>query len=114
MLPRSLYEILPYLYLATGIAAALLIRSRLVSIASALMIMAGVIILYLRISNRRKPEQQRLCSDSGQIRVHSHPNTERSVKDRRRSPATRFPLLDSTGNIIEVNRRIGERRLSVV
>ncbi len=71
MLPRRLYKILPYLYIITGIVSAMLIHSSLVIIASLLMIMAGVIIISLRISNRRGPVQRRANSEGGHIGVHS-------------------------------------------
>lgn len=112
MLPRRLYEILPYLYILTGIVSALLINSRLVIIASMLMIMAGAIVLSMRISNRRGPAKRRVHSESGQVDVHSRLYIERSAQDRRQPCATRFPLTDSAGMSVECERRTGDRRLS--
>jgi hypothetical protein len=112
MLPRRLYEILPYLYILTGIVSALLINSRLVIIASMLMIMAGAIILSMRISNRRGSAHQRMRAESGHLGVHSRRYIERSVQDRRHSLAARFPLIDSAGEPVEFDRRQSDRRLS--
>jgi hypothetical protein len=112
MLPRRLYEILPHIYIITGVVSALLIHSRLVIIAAMLMIMAGVIILSMRISNRRSRVQQRTYSESGHIGINSRPYIERSGQDRRHAAVTRFPLIDSAGKLVECDRRLGDRRLS--
>jgi hypothetical protein len=112
MLPRRLYEILPYLYILTGIVSALLINSRLVIIAAMLMIMAGAIILSMRISNRRDPVQRRMRSEDGHVGVYSRRYIKRSAQDRRQSSATRFPLFDTAGKSVEFDRRQGDRRLS--
>jgi hypothetical protein len=111
MLPRRLYEILPYIYITTGILSALLIHSRLVVIASMLMIMAGVIIVSMRISNRRSLTQQRANSESGHLGA-SRRYIERSGRDRRHAAVARFPLIDSDGKNVEYDRRLGDRRLS--
>jgi hypothetical protein len=111
MLPRRLYEILPYVYIITGIVSALLIRSRLVIIASMLMIMAGAIIVSMRISNRRDQRHSRTHSESGHIGT-SRRYIKRSGRDRRHVTATRFPLIDSNGMLVECDRRLGDRRLS--
>jgi hypothetical protein len=114
MMPRRLYKILPYLYILTGIVSAMLIHSRLVIIASMLMIMAGVFVISLRISNRQRPVQRRTNSEGGRIGVHSRRFTKRSAQDRRKTAAIRFPLIDSAGRRIEFDRRmnVNERRVS--
>ena len=114
MLPRRLYEILPYLYLVTAVVSALLIHSRLIFLSSILMSMAGVIILSLRFSSRRGHgrSRSRTAAKGGHAEVHSRRFVQRSAQDRRRAVATRFPLIDSAGNRVEFDRRAGDRRLS--
>jgi hypothetical protein len=111
MLPRRLYEIVPYLYIITGIVSALLIHSRLIIISSMLMVMAGVLILSMRISSRRRHGHSRLQLEGGFIGGHSRPYIERSAHNRRRFAATRFPIIDASGKPVEFERREGERRL---
>lgn len=113
MLPRRLYELLPYIYVTTGIVSVLLINSRLVIIASILMIMAGVIVLSMRISSRRGGPRQ-MHAEGGHAGFHSRRLNKRSSQDRRRLAAPRFPLIDSAGEHIEFDRRLGDRRLSAV
>lgn len=112
MLPRRLYESLPYLYITIAIVSVLLISSRLVIISSLLMIMAGVIVLLMRFSSRRGPLRQRMQAEAGHIGINSGGRVQRSEQDRRTRLALRFPLIDSAGNIIECDRRLGDRRLS--
>jgi hypothetical protein len=112
MLPRRLYETLPYLYILTGVVSALLINSRLVIIASALMIMAGAIIISMRVSYRRGPVQRRVRSEDDYDGVYSRRFLKRSGRDRRQSAVALFPLIDSAGNSVEFDRRNGDRRLS--
>ena len=54
MLPLSLYELLPYIYLAVGALGCVLFDSELILLASVLIILAGFIILWMRIDFRRK------------------------------------------------------------
>ncbi|VAW55529.1 hypothetical protein MNBD_GAMMA05-2103 [hydrothermal vent metagenome] len=58
MLPKMLYELLPYLYLSVG-AGGFIINSAIVFVASVSLIMAGVLVLMMRISYRRGIKQYR-------------------------------------------------------
>ena len=98
MLPRSLYELLPYLYMAAGVGSALLIDSGIIMIASALLVSAGILTLFLRYQYRRQTQEVT-------------PATERRTgQDRRQAAAAMFPLVDFAGNTVEYDRRSGDRR----
>ncbi|HEX5792560.1 MAG TPA: hypothetical protein VFY01_04740 [Rheinheimera sp.] len=53
MLPEKVYEVLPYAYVATGVAIMLGFDSALALISGALMAIAGAIVWVLRSDNRR-------------------------------------------------------------
>lgn len=98
MLPRSLYEVLPYLYIATGLAGGLLVESSLIMIASMLLISAGLVTLYMRYQHRCPPG------------LKSSRTERRCGGDRRRQHLLSFPLIDNRGVVITSDRRIGDRR----
>ena len=101
MLPRALYESLPYLYLITGLAAGLLIDSTLIRIASMLLFAAGLLILVLRYRFRNQAQlEERLAAVTGR----------RDGTDRRQQPANGFPLIDFAGNLVISDRRQAGRR----
>ncbi|NOQ70154.1 MAG: hypothetical protein GQ573_08610 [Gammaproteobacteria bacterium] len=54
MLPKILYELLPFIYLSAGVGSGVIINSTIVIIASILLIAAGVLVLSMRIRYRRK------------------------------------------------------------
>ena len=101
MLPLSLYELLPYIYLGVGAIGCALFDSELILIASVLIILAGFIILWMRIDYRRT------AFDSVADNIHF---VERSRIDRRQNAATVFPLVDNSGETVRTDRRVGERR----
>jgi archaellum biogenesis protein FlaJ (TadC family) len=119
MLHRGLYEGLPYLYLAAGIVCALLVNSTLITIASLLLILAGVAVLIMRY--RFRSEQKRLrreVSDELHFAADHYDalvqaNRERvlrSISDRRKQAVAAFPVEDKRGSVIAFDRRNGERR----
>jgi hypothetical protein len=59
MLPKFLYELLPFLYLGVGIGGGVAINSVIVFIASVLLMAAGILVLSMRISYRRDIRRQR-------------------------------------------------------
>jgi hypothetical protein len=99
MLPRTLYELMPWIYLATGIISGLLIDSTLILIAAMLLISAGVLTLVLRCHYRRGPGESAIASSD-----------RRRGSDRRRRDALSFPTIDNAGNLVMHNRRRGDRR----
>ena len=101
MLPRSLYELLPYIYLGVGAIGCALSDSELILIGSMLVILAGLRILWLRIDYRRTV----FDGVSDNIKL-----VKRSGMDRRQQTSSVFPLLDSSGSEIRADRRVGERR----
>ena len=103
MFPAFLYELLPYIYLTVGAVGYAVFESSLILMASALIILAGFIVLWMRIDYRRKSR------NGGVVNIHFD---NRSNSDRRKNHFAVFPLVDGLGNLIEENRRSGERRQS--
>lgn len=54
MLPKLLYELLPFLYLSVGVGSGVAINSTIVLIASVLLMVAGVVVLGMRVTYRRE------------------------------------------------------------
>ena len=113
LLPRRLYELLPFLYIVTGIVCAALINSTIVHISSMLLVMAGVFIFLMRRNFRKS-----LSRRSEQLRAIYEPDEydgieKRSGIDRRRRKTTQWPMMDNAGETIFSERRIAERRISV-
>lgn len=54
MLPKMLYEMLPFIYLSLGIGGGVAINSIIVFIGSVLLMVAGILVLSMRISYRRE------------------------------------------------------------
>jgi len=111
MLPRKLYELLPFLYIITGVICAALIDSTIVLISSMLLIITGVFIFLMRRSFRKslnqRYEQRRVVYEPA---VHDGIE-KRSGIDRRRRKVTEWPVLDYAGEKIFSDRRIAERRI---
>ena len=99
MMPRGLYELLPYLYIAAGITGGLMIDTSLIMIGSLLLVSAGLLTLYMRFQHR-----------SGRFATEQIAG-ERRRGDRRRRNVSDFPLVDSAGQLIIADRRIGDRRM---
>ena len=54
MLPKLLYELLPFLYLSIGLGSGAAIDSTIIFIASALLVAAGIMVLSMRVTYRRE------------------------------------------------------------
>jgi hypothetical protein len=113
MLPRILYELLPYLYILTGIVSAALIDSTIVLISSMLLIITGVFVLLMRRSFRKslsqRYEQRRVAYETA---VHDGIE-KRSGVDRRHRKDEEWPAMDNAGEKIFSDRRTADRRISV-
>lgn len=59
MLPKLLYELLPFLYLSVGVGSGVVVNSAMVFIASALLVVAGIVVLSMRITYRREMRRLR-------------------------------------------------------
>lgn len=59
MLPKMLYELLPYLYLSVGAYGGFVINSAIVIVGSFLLIATAILIISMRITYRRKIKQLR-------------------------------------------------------
>ncbi|MFP3873314.1 MAG: hypothetical protein ACLFQT_05290 [Thiohalophilus sp.] len=53
MIPKPLYELLPYFYLGVGFAAMLLLEGVMSFVSGLLMSMTGMLVLWLRRSHRQ-------------------------------------------------------------
>jgi len=108
-----LYELLPFLYIFTGIVCAALIDSTIVRISSMLLIMAGVFIFLMRRnfrrSLRRRSEQHQTVYESDEYDGIE----KRCGIDRRRRKVTEWPIAGNAGETVFSERRTAERRISV-
>ncbi len=59
MLPKILYELLPFIYLSVAIIGGVVINSTIVFVASILLIATGLLVLSMRISYRREIRRKR-------------------------------------------------------
>ena len=111
MLPRSLYELLPYLYLVIGVVSGLSIESSLILAASLLLILAGLLTLFMRWNyreDRRRYDRERRQESAGN--PGRPQNDMRQGQERRQRVAMHFPLTDTAGRLIRQERRRRERR----
>ncbi len=108
MLPRIIYEILPYSYIAIGLSASLALSSSVIVVAAMLMISAGIVILSMRFNYRRELARL-LTNQSIEPRISRNYVTRRRT-DRRQNMTSQFPLIDSAGNLVTAERRSGDRR----
>ncbi len=114
MLPRKLYELLPYLYMLTGILCAVLIDSTIVLLSSLLLIVAGVFVLVMR-RNFRKSSSERYALYQAAFDQHAVGEfIKRSGIDRRSRAVTQWPVVDDSGDVLFSDRRAGERRIETV
>ena len=112
MLPRKLYELLPYLYIVTGIVSTSLIDSTIVLLSSILLIATGVSVLLMRRSYRKSLNSKRRVGEFFTRPPVADHYVQRSGVERRRRTVTAWPILDDTGDTIVSERRTGERRVS--
>ncbi len=112
MLPRLLYELLPFIYIVTGILCAVLIDSTIVLISSLLLVVTGVFVIMMRRNFRRaahrRHEQYKAACDPGP----AGSGEKRSGTERRRRHVAQWPVLDNSGEKVTADRRSGERRVS--
>ena len=59
MLPKILYELLPFIYLAVGLTGSVMRGSALIFVGSVLLVTTGVIILIMRFNHRREIRRNR-------------------------------------------------------
>ena len=113
LLPRRLYELLPYLYILTGVVCAALIDSTIVLISSILLIIAGVFIFLMRRSFRKSLRQKYILHQAVYEADDYDGIEKRCGLDRRRRKVTEWPIVDNAGETIFSERRIAQRRISV-
>jgi len=114
MLPRKLYELLPYLYILTGIVSTALIDSTVVLMSSMLLIVTGVFVLLMRRNFRGSLNDRVRASQITTETAVTDNYVQRSSVERRCCCVTVWPVLDDTGDKIPADRRKGERRMSTV
>ena len=107
MLPKSIYQSLPYFYIGLGLLCLLLVESRLILISSTLLIAAGGFVILMRYRNSVDPVEY---IKQGQIKEKNledyleesadFPDHERRIGDERE-----FPVVDDNGVVIPFDRR---------
>lgn len=114
MLPRQLYELLPFIYIGTGIICAVLIDSTIVLISSVLLIVTGVFVLLMRRSFRNALIQSYELQQAAYQAEPAEPLEKRSGVERRQREVRQWPTLNDAGDQVYSDRRLGERRASVL
>lgn len=114
MLPRKLYELLPFLYILTGVVCAALINSTIVLISSMLLIVTGVFVLLMRRNFRKSLNKSYRMYRAEYEEAIVDGIERRSGNERRLRKVIAWPILDDAGNRIIYDRRVGERRITTV
>ena len=105
MLPDSIYRILPYLYILAGIVCAMTVDSELVYISSVLLVFTGLLVLWMRYAGGARYHE---VGSSTEKYVRDYDVSTPVKKERRHATETReFPLINSKGEIIAFDRRVG-------
>lgn len=105
MLPKSVYQSLPYIYIALGLLCLLIVESRLILFSSTLLIAAGGLVLWMRHNNAAYPVKPVNKTDENSEIILD----ERSLPldyERRIDNDRSFPLLDDRGALIAFDRRV--------
>ena len=116
MLPRQLYELLPFIYIVTGVVFAVAIDSTIVLVSSILLIVAGAAVLLMRRTFRQPGYMGNRAFEAGNASMTENVREGyvlRSGVDRRQREVEFWPAFDDAGQTIQSDRRIGgERRTS--
>ena len=107
MLPKSIYQSLPYIYISLGILCMMIVESRLILFSSALLVAAGGLVLLMRrgASDSVDPvEPVNNVDEDLEIILDASSNSldnDRRFDSERRS----FPLIDNKEGLIAFDRR---------
>ena len=113
MLPRKLYELLPFIYILTGVVFAVAIDSTVVLVSSILLILAGVAVLLMRRAFRQPGYMHNRAFEAGNVSMAENVREGyvlRSGVDRRQREVDFWPTSDDAGERIQSDRRIGGER----
>ena len=109
MLPRSIYQLLPYFYIGMGLFLVYVVESRLVFLSTALLIAAGALVLWMRRDKDVEPDEY-LNTDKTKNDEDAELLSDKSfdyLNHERRSNRNRsFPLVDNRDGMIAFDRRI--------
>ena len=107
MIPKSIYQLLPYFYITLGLLCPLFVESNLIFFSSALLIAVGSMVLWMRHTNMVDPVEyfktDNILNDESEILLNDDanlPDHERRFGDERE-----FPLVDDSDVIIPFDRR---------
>ncbi len=108
MMPKSIYQLLPYFYISLGLLCPLFVESNLIFFSSALLIAVGSVVLWMRHTNMVDPVEyikadNNLSDDESDLFLDDNanlPDHERRFGDERA-----FPLVDDNGVMIPFDRR---------
>jgi len=111
MLPKFVYQLLPYFYIGLGIFCMIIIESRLIFFSSALLIAAGVLVLWMRHKNAVSPVEyvddlESLKNEDTEIILDE--STNPPGYDRRFDSERSFPLIDHNDGMIAFDRRVNK------
>ena len=113
MLPRKLYELLPFIYILTGVVFAVAIDSTVVLVSSMLLIVAGVAVLLMRRTFRQPGYMDNRTFEAGNASTAENIREGyvlRSGVDRRQREVDFWPTFDDAGAAVQSDRRIGGER----
>ena len=106
MLPKSIYQSLPYIYISLGILCMMIVESRLILFSSALLVAAGGLVLLMRrgASDSVDPvEPVNNVDEDLEIILDASSNS--LDNDRRFDSERSFPLIDDKEGLIAFDRR---------
>ncbi|MDH5388928.1 MAG: hypothetical protein OEY06_10815 [Gammaproteobacteria bacterium] len=103
MLPKSIYQSLPYIYIGLGIFCMMIVESRLILFSSVLLIVTGGLVLLMRRSAADSVEPVNKIDDDSEIVLDASTNSLDS--DRRFEGERSFPLIDDKEGLIAFDRR---------
>ena len=110
MLPKLIYQSLPYFYIGLGLVCLLIVESRLIFFSSALLIAVGGMVLWMRqrrsVVSVKYNRNRRGESEELDLFVNEEvvlPDHERRIGDVRK-----FPLTDDDGVLVPFDRRSHE------
>ena len=106
MLPKSIYQSLPYIYISLGLFCMMIVESRLILFSSVLLIAAGGLVLLLRrgAADSVDPvEHVNNVDEDSEIILDASTNS--LDNDRRFQSERSFPLIDDKDGLIAFDRR---------
>jgi len=109
MLPKFVYLLLPYFYIGVGLFCTFFFASPLIFFSSAVFILTGGLVLWMRHNNTVDPAEYINAGQTLKDKVSAHlqeKGFDSLSNERRFFPKRSFPLLDGDGAMIAFDRRL--------